>query len=85
MATIGLDSHNPSARPSLVPGSLLLDTADIPERKKSIMKPTVSLDIDSYLDIEILKQLRRELTEEIVDNELNNNVQNILLLYNYSI
>lgn len=75
MATIGLDSHNPSARPSLIPGNPLLnDTADIPERKKSIMKPSKSLDIDSYLDTEILKQLRRELNEEIVDNELDNNV-----------
>ncbi|XP_018566349.1 uncharacterized protein LOC108907241 [Anoplophora glabripennis] len=73
MATIGLDSHNPSARPSLIPGGSLLDTGEVPERKKSILKPSVSLDIDSYLDTEILKQLRRELNEEIVDNELNNN------------
>ncbi|KAJ8916127.1 hypothetical protein NQ315_004494 [Exocentrus adspersus] len=73
VATIGLDSHNTSTRPSLVPGSSFLNDIPEPERRKSVIRPSKSLDIDSYLDTEILKQLRRELNEEIVDNELNNN------------
>ncbi|KAJ8926518.1 hypothetical protein NQ314_021120 [Rhamnusium bicolor] len=70
VATIGIDSYNTSTRPSLVPGSSQ-DLPEVTEKKKGILRPSKSLDIDSYLDTEILKQLRRELNEEIVDNELN--------------
>ncbi|KAL1490727.1 hypothetical protein ABEB36_013375 [Hypothenemus hampei] len=44
-------------------------------RNKSDIKKSNKLkrfeEVDSYLDTEILKQLRRELNEDIVDNELN--------------
>lgn len=64
VATIGIDSHNPSARTSLIPNSEQeMDDAKAEEKRKS------SLDVNSYLDKEILRQLRRELNEEIVDNE----------------
>jgi hypothetical protein len=75
VATIGPDSHNASARPSLVPLSLdeALDTID---RGKNSARPSKCWEIDSYLDAEILKQLRRELNEEIIDNEFNHKVRN---------
>ncbi|GJQ80920.1 hypothetical protein Trydic_g4737 [Trypoxylus dichotomus] len=64
VATIGIDSHNPSARTSLVPnGEQEMEDPKSTEKRKS------SLDVNSYLDKEILRQLRRELNEEIVDNE----------------
>ncbi|KAK9744704.1 hypothetical protein QE152_g7472 [Popillia japonica] len=64
VATIGIDSHNPSARTSLIPNTEQeMDDAKAEEKRKS------SLDVNSYLDKEILRQLRRELNEEIVDNE----------------
>lgn len=65
---------NLSARPSLVPD--IASSSEVPtnevERKKSITmaQPTKSEEFNSYLDGEILNQLRRELNEEIVDNEL---------------
>lgn len=61
MATIGIESLNPSARTSLVP------TGEQDDLNLNIRKS--SLDIDTFLDKGILKQLRRELNEEIVDNE----------------
>jgi hypothetical protein len=70
VATIGPDSHNASARPSLVP--LSLDEApDTIDKGKNSARPSKCWEIDSYLDAEILKQLRRELNEEIIDNEFN--------------
>lgn len=66
---------NLSARPSLVPdiASLSEVPANEVERKRSltVTQTTKSEEFNSYLDAEILKQLRRELNEEIVDNELN--------------
>ncbi|XP_030761864.1 uncharacterized protein LOC115886732 [Sitophilus oryzae] len=72
VATIGNDSNNPSARASLVPGQEAGEgpTSASSEHKKK-HRYHKSLDIDSYLDAEILKHLRRELNEEIVDSELN--------------
>ncbi|KRT78273.1 hypothetical protein AMK59_8508, partial [Oryctes borbonicus] len=64
VATIGIDSHNPSARTSLVPnGEQEMENSKDAEKRRS------SLNVNSYLDKEILKQLRRELNEEIIDNE----------------
>ncbi|XP_017785546.1 PREDICTED: uncharacterized protein LOC108568774 isoform X1 [Nicrophorus vespilloides] len=68
VATIGPDSLNTSARHSLV--------ATNPETNADITKIAASLkfgplDVDSYLDYDVLKQLRRELTLEIVENEFN--------------
>jgi hypothetical protein len=75
VATIGPDSHNASARPSLVP--LSLDEApDTIDKGKNSARPSKCWEIDSYLDAEILKQLRRELNEEIIDNEFNHKVRN---------
>lgn len=51
------------------------------ERKGSLAKSTKSEYFDSYLDKGILKQLQRELNEEIVDRELNHKVQYIILLF----
>lgn len=72
VATVELDSHDPSARPSLVPTSAGGNT-DVMEliEKVKLPKSRDSLDVNSYLDREILKQLRRELNEEVVDNEFN--------------
>lgn len=70
MATIGPDSHNTSARPSLVAitSDELQETID---RAKSSARASKCWDVDSFLDVEILKQLRRELNEEVIDNEFN--------------
>ncbi|EFA08824.1 hypothetical protein TcasGA2_TC006521 [Tribolium castaneum] len=70
VATIGPDSHNPSARPSLVPATPE-ETLEVPESGKRSARPSKCWDIDSFLDVEILKQLRRELDEEVIDNEFN--------------
>lgn len=71
-----------SSRPSLVPDNASFSEIPINEveRKRSITVPqsTKSEEFNSYLDAEILKQLRRELNEEIVDNELNCKVGLIL-------
>ncbi|KAF7282148.1 hypothetical protein GWI33_003114 [Rhynchophorus ferrugineus] len=72
VATIGADSVNPSARASLVPCQAGGDNqTSAGNGKRRSLKPRRSLDVDSYLDAEILKQLRRELNEEMVDSELN--------------
>ncbi|KAJ3644663.1 hypothetical protein Zmor_022375 [Zophobas morio] len=70
VATIGPDSHNTSARPSLVAitSDELQETID---RAKSSARASKCWDVDSFLDVEILKQLRRELNEEVIDNEFN--------------
>ncbi|KAJ8953941.1 hypothetical protein NQ318_019184 [Aromia moschata] len=65
------DSHNPSARPSLVPAVSSQDLTELEEKRKRLSHSSKSFDSESYLDKEILRQLRRELNEEIVDNELN--------------
>lgn len=79
VATIGIDSHNPSARPSLVPESYIAEIEETILRKKNSIAPRKSLDIDSYLSADILKQLRRELNEEIVDIELNFKVRSLFI------
>lgn len=37
----------------------------------AVNNTSASLDFKSYLDSEMLRQLRRELNEEVVDNEFN--------------
>lgn len=69
--TLGPDSHNPSARPSLIPTNFKEDEQIKAESRSS-------LDINSYLDTEILKLLRRELDEEVVDNEFDHKVRSII-------
>ncbi|XP_050503692.1 uncharacterized protein LOC114326279 [Diabrotica virgifera virgifera] len=77
VATIGPDSHNPSARHSLAPEGA--SSQDVPceeiKRSKTPIKFSTSLDIKSFLTTEILKQLRRELNETIVDTELDNKMK----------
>ncbi|XP_072380490.1 uncharacterized protein [Diabrotica undecimpunctata] len=77
VATIGPDSHNPSARHSLAPEGA--SSQDVPceevKRSKTPVKFSTSLDIKSFLSTEILKQLRRELNETIVDTELDNKMK----------
>ncbi|RZC41389.1 uncharacterized protein BDFB_002019, partial [Asbolus verrucosus] len=77
VATIGPDSHNASARPSLVPATSdeFLDAID---KRRNSSRPSKDWDFDSYLDVEILKQLRRELNEEVIDNEFNHKRQEAL-------
>ncbi|XP_057667786.1 uncharacterized protein LOC130900879 [Diorhabda carinulata] len=72
VATIGPDSHNPSARHSLAPEGVSPLEMSYEEIKqiKSPLKKSTSLEINSFLSKEILKQLRRELNETIVDSEL---------------
>ncbi|KAB0793037.1 hypothetical protein PPYR_12657 [Photinus pyralis] len=75
VATIGPESHNPSARPSLVPNDASLAengiTLEVPViTARSTTRPS-SLDINSFLDHDILKLLRRELDEEVIGNEFN--------------
>ncbi|XP_022916455.1 uncharacterized protein [Onthophagus taurus] len=67
IATIGINSHNPSARPSLVSNA---EIDELMAPKKTELRKT-SLDINSYLDVNVLKQLRRELNEEVIENEFN--------------
>ncbi|CAG9769572.1 unnamed protein product [Ceutorhynchus assimilis] len=78
VAAIGTDSANHSARTSLVPNNTSQDALEESSKNyinkntnNKLIRSHKSLEIDSYLDTEILKQLRRELNEEIVDNELN--------------
>lgn len=70
MATIGPDSHNPSARTSLVPATPE-EALEVLSTGRKSARPSKCWDIDSFLDVEILKQLRRELDEEVIDNEFN--------------
>ncbi|XP_044253371.1 uncharacterized protein LOC123004262 [Tribolium madens] len=70
VATIGPDSHNPSARPSLVPATPE-EALEVPNTGKRSARPSKCWDVDSFLDVEILKQLGRELNEEVIDNEFN--------------
>ncbi|KAK4873631.1 hypothetical protein RN001_012991 [Aquatica leii] len=67
-STIGSESHNPSARQSLVPTDSI-----VPEPSAVQDKPPRrdSLEVDSFLDKECLKLLCRELDDEVIDNELN--------------
>lgn len=74
VAALGTDSTNHSARTSLIPANISQEGADCPNpsvsNQSAKFKTHKSLDIDSYLDAEILRQLRRELNEEVVDTEL---------------
>ncbi|CAH1968938.1 unnamed protein product [Acanthoscelides obtectus] len=71
VATVGSESANTSARPSLVPDTEEIETPVPTQNRRRInLKYTKSFEVDSYLDIEILKYLRRELTAELVDTEL---------------
>ncbi|CAG9864030.1 unnamed protein product [Phyllotreta striolata] len=75
VATIGLESVNVSARHSIAPDSGGVVEAQEQEEivtvPKKLLKSSDSLEIDSYLPKDILKQLRRELDYIVVDNELN--------------
>nr|CAH7753701.1 unnamed protein product [Callosobruchus chinensis] len=71
VATVGPESLNTSARPSLVPDPEETETPVATQNKrKANLRSTKSFEVDSYLDVEILKHLRRELTAELVDTEL---------------
>nr|CAI5837116.1 unnamed protein product [Callosobruchus analis] len=71
VATVGPESLNTSARQSLVPDSEETETPVITQNKRRAnLRATKSFEVDSYLDVEILKHLRRELTAELVDTEL---------------
>ncbi|CAH0563738.1 unnamed protein product [Brassicogethes aeneus] len=67
----GDESRATSARPSLIPGHDHQDETQDLIKEKPPLKPSKSLDVDSFLTTEILKHLRRELNEEYVDNEFN--------------
>ncbi|KAL3273958.1 hypothetical protein HHI36_015381 [Cryptolaemus montrouzieri] len=71
VGTVGQDSYNPSARHSLAPGSaedIALREATT-EQLSEIRRSSGVNDMESFLDVDILKLLRRELTDEIYDNE----------------
>ncbi|KAK9888018.1 hypothetical protein WA026_000302 [Henosepilachna vigintioctopunctata] len=71
VGTVGPDSYNPSARHSLVPGStedVYLQEA-IVKNTNEALKSSSTHNIDSFLDTDTLKLLRRELTHEVYDNE----------------
>ncbi|VEN40941.1 unnamed protein product [Callosobruchus maculatus] len=72
VATVGPESLNTSARPSLVPDTEETETAPVTtqNKRRANLRSTKSFEVDSYLDVEILKHLRRELTSELVDTEL---------------
>lgn len=70
----GVESRGTSARPSLVSGMQIEDVIEIVTKVKPALATSKSLDVDSFLDVEILRQLRRELNEEIADTELNDKV-----------
>lgn len=75
VATIGSGSSvNQSARASLIPVDHDEEHSareKLPSSRKLKSRPHKSVDVDSYLSAEILKQLRRELNEDMVDSELN--------------
>lgn len=78
IATIGPESHNPSARTSLVPTDSVGRMANLDNRDATdaapinkAIKRQNSLEIDSFLDVEVLKLLRRQLNEEAIDVEFN--------------
>ncbi|XP_044758948.1 uncharacterized protein LOC123316787 [Coccinella septempunctata] len=71
VGTVGLDSNNASTRPSLVPGSA--EEAAVQKSASQNLNDTkksgLFRNVESFLDFDILKLLRRELTTEIYDNE----------------
>lgn len=71
---MGPDSHNTSARPSLIPNAF----ENLDDEQSKIEN---SSNVSSYLDPDILKQLRRELNEEVIDNEFNYKVNCELTYY----
>ncbi|KAF5270665.1 hypothetical protein FQA39_LY01403 [Lamprigera yunnana] len=77
VATIDPESHNPSARPSLIPNDnvqLLTETVRSSPVPSAVQQQTLKCDsteMHSFLDTDILKLLHRELNEEIIDNEFN--------------
>jgi len=72
VATLGSGSVNQSARASLIP----VDKNEEPTTREKLassrkLKSRPHKSVDSYLSAEILKELRRELNEDMVDSELN--------------
>lgn len=73
VAAIGMDSANRSARTSLIPISAQEEKVEVIVKTGQKFASHKSIDANSFLDAEILMQIRRELNEEIVDSELNPN------------
>nr|XP_023027621.1 uncharacterized protein LOC111515637 [Leptinotarsa decemlineata] len=72
VAAIGPESHNPSARHSLAQEKgHVQENNDIIDKTNLNIGDSSDVDINSYLDVHMLKQLRRELNENVMDTELN--------------
>ncbi|XP_025831846.1 uncharacterized protein LOC108732558 [Agrilus planipennis] len=69
ISAIGQDSGNPSKRPSVSLNDADIGNANGTTTKNSENVRKSSLDVDSFLDKDVLKHLRRQLNEEIVDCE----------------
>ncbi|CAH1154400.1 unnamed protein product [Phaedon cochleariae] len=72
VGTIGPESRNPSARHSMTPEHFSgVENACEEMKKKGVpARMSSASDVQSYLDADILKLLRRELNERVVDSEL---------------
>ncbi|XP_069701857.1 uncharacterized protein [Periplaneta americana] len=72
VSAIGKDSQSTSTRPSLIFGSAPgeLDVTSTQQLQDSSADGHKSSNVgDSFIDVAILKQLQRELTQEIIDSE----------------
>lgn len=80
MATLETDSYDQSARPSLIPPGSGQDPNDFKHVQKSLTSGSEAkrlqaiLDGNSYLESDILKRLRRELNDEVIDLEFDHKV-----------
>lgn len=69
MSTLGNESRAGSNRPSLTPGAATGDTGD-PQPTSGEGKGNFQLHDSSFLDAQVLKQLQRQLDQEVVDSEM---------------
>lgn len=70
MSTLGNESRAGSTRPSLVPGGMPFENGG-DQQQQSLLEGHKSqkLGSTSFLDAQILKQLQRQLDQEVVDSE----------------
>lgn len=71
ITTVSVDSKNASRKVSLVPDNSTESKVDTSQKWLGDSSRTGSMDYKSYLDAEILKQLRKELDEDTIVNEFN--------------
>lgn len=74
MSTLGTDSQSTSARPSLISGAVP-EEAEFPDNQQhkvaTVEGHRSNEGGNSFIDAATLKQLQRELDQEIIDSEFN--------------